>query len=381
MSKDIVLQAGYKATRMGVALNLGMSLAKGTVGTVSGSTAMVADAIHSLADAFTDVFAYFMLKICVIEPDENHPYGHMKFETAGTLIMSLILGIVAISIGYSAILNLWTGHTPHISYLALGVTILSIVLNEFLYFYTKRLGVKAKSQILIANAWHHRTDSLSSLAVLIGLTMSLMGYSAFDTIAALFVTALLLKISYDIGIEAFHDLVDAAIDPSFLERLTESILSHDGVIGISSLRARRVSDQAYADVNIEVDPMISVSEGHTIAESLEQSLKAKHKTLYDITVHVEPSGAVHNTTKSTKKLRSDVRKTVSEHFKYDIRATKISIDDLDSGLYLSIHFHDLPEGAENTLHHIKTALKKPEGAFDHVTFWKKLPAKALGNKS
>ena len=370
-----VLDAGYKATRMGVILNVFMGLSKGIVGTWSGSAALIADALHSVADAFTDIFAYFMLKICVQAPDEDHQYGHLKFETAGTLILAVILAIIAISIGYSALENAAHGHSLNITPLALVVTVLSIGINEFLYHYTKRLGKQVESSILIANAWHHRTDSLSSVAVLAGLSVSRVGFPIFDTIAALFVTALLLKIAFDIGSEAFHDLVDAAIDPAFLERLTNSIHNHDGVVGISSLRARRVSGKAYADVNIEVDPLISVSEGHTIAETLERSLKKSHQSLHDITVHVEPSGAVHNTTKSTKKLRNEVKKVLNQHIAYDVHNTKINIDDLESGLYLSIHFSELSKENEEKLESIPKDLKKPEGAFDHVTFWKNMNTK------
>ncbi len=370
-----VLDAGYKATQMGVALNVGMGVAKGAVGLFSGSAALIADALHSIADAFTDLFAYFMLKIGVQAPDDDHPYGHLKFETAGTLILAVILAVIALSTGYSALENAIHGHTLNITPIALVVTVGSILINEFLYIYTKRLGEKVESPILIANAWHHRTDSLSSLAVLAGLSVSMLGFPIFDTLAALVVTVLLLKIAFDIGIESFHDLVDAAVDPEFLERLTQSIHNHDGVIGISSLRARRVSNKAYADVNIEVDPLISVSEGHTIAETLERALLKAHKTLYDITVHVEPSGAVHGTTKSTKKLRSQVQKSLSVHIKHDIHSTKVNIDDLESGLYLSVHLSELTKEQEKALDKVSKDLKKPEGAFDHVTFWKNIKTK------
>lgn len=285
------LEAGKRTTIVSVIANGTLSIIKTTVGFMSGSTALIADGIHSIADLVSDVFAYIMLKVSHGAPDETHPYGHGKFETFGTLILSVSLLLTGVWIAYEAITKYIEQETTlTLGELGLAAALLSILTNEGLYRYCKKLGKLVKSPIIIANAWHHRTDSLSSIAALIGIAFTMAGFPIADSIAALIVTALLIKMSYKIGRQSFDELVDAAIEEDTQEALLIAVKDIPGVVGCHELRARKLGGRIFVDVHVDVPARISVSEGHALAESVEKTLLKAVEEVDDVVTHIDPVG-------------------------------------------------------------------------------------------
>lgn len=289
MERPIALKAAKLTTFVSIFTNGLLAIAKIVTGYFAHSAALVADGVHSFADMVSDAFIYVIINVAHAEPDEEHPYGHGKFETIGTLFMALFLALTAIYIGKDAVYNLIYSHKPQlITHIAATVAALSILSNEGLYWYTKYWGEKAKSQILIANAWHHRSDSLSSVAVLIGILFTALGYQQADSIAALTVTCMLLKMAYKIGKRAFDELVEAAVEPEITEQMQNVIKECSGTLGCHRLRARRIGSKIFVDAHVDVESHLSVSEGHAISETVEHALKSAVEDVSDVTVHIDP---------------------------------------------------------------------------------------------
>lgn len=260
---------------------------------MSGSTVLIADGIHSLADLITDIFTYAILRLAHAAPDDDHPYGHGKFETFGTMFLSVFLAAVAFAIGYEAIQAINDPESRSaLSYIALSAAAISIIANEGLYHFCTYKGKQVNSPLILANAWHHRTDSISSVAALIGIGLNMMGFLIADAIAALLVTAFLLKIAYKIGRGAFDELVDASVDGEALEQIKDKISMVNGVIDFHQLRARRIGGKIFIDVHADVPSNISVSEGHAIAHSIEEALYREIDHIADVTVHIDPYKAL-----------------------------------------------------------------------------------------
>ena len=290
MSSNITkLQAGKKVTIVNVAVNALLTVLKTTLGLLSQSSVLIADGIHSLTDLLSDIFAYFMLKVSHADPDDDHPYGHGKFETIGTFILAALLAFIALGIAWQAASKIISA-TPltELGTFALYAALFSILANEFLFRYGKYMGEKVNSSILIANAWHHRSDSLSSLAAVVGIGLSLAGFYIADALAALLVTILLFKAAYSIGRHAFDELVDAAVDDATQKRILATIKNVEGVLGCHFMRARLLGGRIFVDVHVDVPSHISASEGHALAESVMKTLKDQMNDIEDIVVHVDP---------------------------------------------------------------------------------------------
>lgn len=289
MTSKTALKAVKYTTVVSVFTNAAISLIKIIVGFITQSTALIADGAHSFADMISDFFTYIMVNIAHTEPDEDHPYGHGKFETIGTLFMAILLAGTAFFIGKSAITSLIYGEgTLENIPLAALAAFLSIISNEGLYWYCKYWGEKSNSTLIIANAWHHRSDSLSSIAVLIGIGLTFAGYNFADDVAALFITVLLVKMSYKIGRSAFNELVETAVEPELQKEMKQIIKNTQGSLGCHRLRARRIGTKILVDAHVDVDSYISVGEGHAISEDVEYSLKQSFEDISDVTVHIDP---------------------------------------------------------------------------------------------
>ncbi len=354
------MQAANITTLVSVVVNIFLCLIKTIVGFLSGSTVLIADGIHSLADLITDIFTYAILRISNAGPDDDHPYGHGKFETFGTMFLSLFLAAVAFSIGYEAIQAINNPEArPELNYIALCAAAISILGNEGLYHFCTYKGKQVNSPIILANAWHHRTDSMSSVAALIGIGLNMMGFLVADALAALFVTAFLLKISYKIGHGAFNELVDASVDEETLEKIKNSISMVNGVIDFHQLRARSIGGQILIDVHADVPSNISVSEGHAIAHSIEDALQRDIEHVADIIVHIDPFKALQAPLPSVlyrETLTPALEKIIEKH--------------IPGAVIQSLYLHVLKDGfnaditlryTEVTLEQIKSTQKELEG--------------------
>ncbi len=280
--------ASQRVTIVGAVVNLLLSAVKLIVGTIAGSAALVADGIHSLSDLASDALVLFAAKHAGEAPDEEHPYGHGRFETAATLGLGILLGIVALGIVWDAVER--AAGSAHIipGQLAIYAALFSILANEGLYWYTIVVARRVNSDMLRANAWHHRSDAISSIVVLIGIVGAMIGWPYLDSLAAVIVGVMVAKIGWDLGWEAVRELVDAALDPEEVQKAHETIVAIDGVRSVHMLRTRRQGHQAAADVHVQVDPRLSVSEGHMISQAVEDELKAAVEAINDVTVHIDP---------------------------------------------------------------------------------------------
>ena len=280
LSKKITLIGAFSNTLLG-SLKL-------ITGILFHSHALIADGFHSYADLFTDAMVLLGSKYGSQRADDTHPYGHQRIETASTLMLSLLLVLAGAGIAWDALYEIIykTHEVPKIH--ALPIAIISILTNEVLFYYTHAVGKKVKSDLIIANAWHRRSDAASSLVVLVGLVGSLMGYAGLDAIAAIIVSIMIIKMGWDYGWNSVKELVDTAIDPDILQAIQAIIQGVDGVIKIHQLRSRSMGGDIYIDVHIQVSPWITVSEGHFIAQHVHQALINTITSIKDVTVHVDP---------------------------------------------------------------------------------------------
>lgn len=287
--KQETIRASNITTLISVIVNTALCLIKTGIGAIAGSTALVADGIHSLADLISDFFAFFIIRISHAEPDEDHPYGHGKFETFGTMALALTLAVTALGIAFDATQTLLNPELQKpIAYWALVAAFVSILANEGLYQVCKYYGEKVNSPIIIANAWHHRSDSITSIAALIGIGLNMAGILIADAIAALVVTLFLLKISYKIGKKSFNELVDSAVSEKKIKEINDCILACNGVLDLHQLRTRSIGGKIFIDVHVDVPANISVSEGHAIAHGVEERLFKDVPHTSDVTIHIDP---------------------------------------------------------------------------------------------
>jgi len=269
-------------------VNLLLSAVKLVVGFMANSAALIADGIHSVSDLLSDALVWFAAHHAGQGPDEAHPYGHGRFETAATLGLGILLVLVALGIVWDAVASAFHHEQSIPGVLAIYAALFSILANEGLYWYTLLVARRIKSEMLRANAWHHRTDAISSVVVLIGVGGAILGWGYLDSLAAVIVGIMVAKIGWDLGWEAMQELVDSALDEETVREATEVIESIDGVRSIHMLRTRRHGPEAAADVHVQVSPRLSVSEGHMISQAVEDRLKASVEAITDVTVHIDP---------------------------------------------------------------------------------------------
>ncbi len=281
-------KASQKITLIGAVVDFLLAIFKVISGMLGNSGALIADGIHSFSDLLSDGVVLYAAKHANEEADEDHPYGHKRFETVATLGLAIILAIVGIGIIYDAIERLDNPNVLSHSMLLFGVTVLSILSKELLFWVTIKVAKTYKSNMLKANAWHHRSDALSSVVVLVGIFGSLNGYPYLDGVAAIIVGLMVMAIAWELGSNATKELVDTSIDIKEVEKLRKVIGMISGVNSVHSLRTRKIGHAISADVHVQVDPFLSVSEGHIITISVERVAKECLEDLHDVTVHIDP---------------------------------------------------------------------------------------------
>jgi cation diffusion facilitator family transporter len=282
-------QETNRITLWGVAVNLILAIAKIIGGILGQSQALLADGIHSLSDLASDAMVLIAVKHAGEDADEDHPYGHARYETLATVALGFLLIGVACGIAYDAVLRLQDPDEIAIPALyTLAIALLSILSKEALYHATIIVAKKIRSPMLQANAWHHRSDAISSIVVFIGIGATYVGYPILDSIAAILVALMIGKIGLSLSRQSVQELVDTALDPEVIENIRQTILDIDDVHHLHMLRSRRMGHNALVDVHIQVSPKLSVSEGHRIAEIVEMTLKKKFEEINDVTVHIDP---------------------------------------------------------------------------------------------
>ncbi|MES9854042.1 MAG: cation diffusion facilitator family transporter [Candidatus Thiodiazotropha sp. L084R] len=289
MKGDQRYEMSRKAAVVGAVTNSVLAVLKILFGWMGHSQSLMADGIHSLSDLLTDALVLFTARHANEEPDEEHPYGHGRFETVGTLVLGGFLITVGVGIVWDAVFRLFSPEELLIpETLTLYVAAFSILANEALFFYTRYLANLINSDLLRANAWHHRSDSVSSIVVLVGIGGTILGLPYLDAIAAVLVGLMVVKIGWDLGWQALHELADAGLEEESLAEIRKVIGSVSGVNSVHMLRTRKLGGHALADVHVQVDPWLSVSEGHRIAEVVQYGLIDGVEVLEDVTVHIDP---------------------------------------------------------------------------------------------
>jgi len=305
-----------KATWWGLIVNLLLSIGKLFIGFIGHSQALVADGLHSLSDLVSDGMVLLATHHSSIDADEAHPYGHARYETFATITLAVLLTAVGIGIGIDAtnrLVDYQNIATPtQITLIIAGISILS---KEVLYQYTMLVARRVKSKLLEANAWHHRSDAISSIVVFAGIAGAMWGYPLLDSVAAIVVALMICKIGWDLGHQSFQELVDTGLEPDTLQAMEATILAVDGVNQMHMLRTRRMGHSVLADVHILVPPKLSVSEGHQISEAVEMALTSQFDEVNDITVHIDPEDDEH-TENSCKHLplRVDVMSNLERYW-------------------------------------------------------------------
>jgi cation diffusion facilitator family transporter len=287
------IRAGQRVTWVGAIANAFLIVLKFLAGTFGHSQALIADAIHSISDFFTDAVVLVGLKLGRKAPDADHHFGHARIETIASGIVGICLVVVAIFIGYDAARDIYYHTETHPTWLAIAGAAFSILVKEFLYRYTVLIGRRIRSTAVVANAWHHRSDALSSIAVLIGVTAAQIkpGWHMLDAYAALLVSFFIMKVALDILRNALQEITDTAPEPEAIEIISRCIRGVPNVIEIHDLRARTIGGRYELSVHVVVDPDLTVIEGHNTAQEVERCLLDEIEDLGKITVHIDPVGA------------------------------------------------------------------------------------------
>lgn len=284
-------RAGMRVTWWAVAVNTVLAAAKGAGGILGGSQALLADALHSLSDLASDGLVLFALRFSSRPADKSHPYGHGRMETAAAFCVGLILLLAGGFLLYRSGADLWIPRPYRLNVLALPFLAVAIGLKEALYWTTLRTGRRTNNQALIANAWHHRSDAISSVAALAGVTLALTGLWWADAVAAAAVAGLVIWAGVRIVRDALDVLVDAAPSEEIQRRIFRAIEGVEGVRNVHALRTRRLGPHLFVDVHIRVDPEISVADGHLIAHRGQESVLSEVDEVSEVHVHVEPDEA------------------------------------------------------------------------------------------
>lgn len=272
-----------------IVLNLLLSLLKFIVGFVAHSQALISDAVHSASDVVSTIAVIFGVNLAARKSDEGHPYGHERIECIFSIILSMLLFATGAGIGISAIKTIINGNEIIIpEKIALGAAFISIVLKEWMYHYTKHAAKKINSSSMMADAWHHRSDALSSVGSLIGIGGAIIGYPICEPIASVVICVFIVKASFDIFMEAVNSLVDSSCSNEEIEKMRSVISEIDGVKAIDSLRTRRFGSKVYVDVEIAEDGSLSLFNAHSIAEEVHDSIEKNFKDVKHCMVHVNP---------------------------------------------------------------------------------------------
>ena len=285
----------YKVTLTGTAVNAVLIVLKFIAGFVGRSSAMVADAVHSLSDFVTDVIVIVFVKIAGKPRDKGHEYGHGKFETFATMIIGFILCLAGLGLminGIELVVHSLHGHTlPKPGTLALVIAIISIISKEWLYRYTTNVGKKVNSQAVIANAWHHRSDAISSVGTLIGISGAIFlgdKWRILDPIAAIVVSLFIIKSGYDIMKPAVADLLEASLPESMENEILKLVKTVPGITYVHNLRTRRIGNDIAVDLHVKMDGHLTLTTAHELATEAENAIKSRFGNNSIINIHMEP---------------------------------------------------------------------------------------------
>ena len=284
-------RTAVKVSMVSIIGNAVLALLKFLAGVFAHSGAMVSDAVHSASDVFSSIIVIIGVKLSAREADKEHPYGHERFECVAAIVLAVVLLVTGLLIGRSAleqIINRDFSGSEAPGLLALAAAIVSIVSKEAMYWYTRFYAKKLDSGALMANAWHHRSDALSSVGALIGIVFARMGYRVVEPIASLVICLLILKATYDIFKDAISKMVDSG-DETMEKEIREIALRQEDVLGVDLIHTRVFGNRIYVDIEICADGSMSLEESHSVAERVHDVIESSFPKVKHIMVHVNPA--------------------------------------------------------------------------------------------
>ena len=305
-----------RVTLVGAVVDLFLGVVKICVGWIAHSQALIVDGVHSLSDLSTDVLIIYAAKHSHRKADQQHPYGHARIETVATVVLALALIVVGMGIAYDSVHRLF--HPERLlrpELWALVVAAVSVVSKEVVYRYTIHYARKLRSTMLRANAWHSRSDALSSVVVTIGVSGTMAGLTYVDAIAAIVVAAMIARIGWNLGWSSVRELVDTGLEPEQIAEIKNTILSVDGVRTTHLLRTRQMGGRTLIDVHLLLEnPKLSVSEGHQISETVRARLLRSDDDIVDVTVHIDPEDDEHSIPNIHLPLRGELLQRLCVHW-------------------------------------------------------------------
>ncbi|OZG72074.1 cation-efflux pump [Hahella sp. CCB-MM4] len=319
LSREERSRLAQRVTVIGMVLDIALGLLKIVIGVLANSYALIADGIHSFTDAGSDTMVILITRYSHQEPDKEHPYGHGKFETLGTVVMGSLLIAIAGAMAYDSTTRLFAGDARVIpGWQAILAASLSIAGKEWIYRYTLKVGKQLNSDLIIANAWHSRSDALSSVVVLFALLGAMAGYPWLDAAAAIIVAILVGKIGWDLAWNSIKELVETSVPQKKMDEIRQVISQVEGVRDTHFIRGRFVGPEMVLDLHLQVDPTISVSEGHHIGLCAVSALKQHIQHVSDITLHIdaEEDGTLEEQMATVSRLpqRSDLTKELEQRW-------------------------------------------------------------------
>lgn len=279
-------------SKVSIAANFILTIFKLLAGVIAHSGAMVSDAIHSASDVFSTIVVIIGIRISSKASDKDHPYGHERLECVASIVLATVLAVTGLGIGYSAVSKIVGGDYSQLAVpgiLALVAAIVSILVKESMFHYTRIYAKRIDSGALMADAWHHRSDALSSVGALIGIAGARIGFPILDPIASLVICVFIEKAAYDIFMDAVDKMVDKACDEEVELRLRECALAQEGVLGVDLLHTRVFANKIYVDIEIRVDGDKKLRESHGIAEQVHDAIEQAFPKVKHIMVHVNPA--------------------------------------------------------------------------------------------
>lgn len=292
MQRQTAEQVAMRVSRNSIIINLLLSIGKFIAGVVGNSAAMVSDAVHSASDVFSTIIVMVGVHISEKESDANHQYGHERLECVAAILLAVILAGTGLGIGYQGILVILSGDHSHITVptiLPLAAALCSIAVKEGMYWYTIAAAKKINSGALKADAWHHRSDALSSVGSFAGILGAKLGIPVLDPVASIGISVFILKAAYDIFMDAVGKMTDEACDDQTVEQMRHCVTECEGVLAIDDIKTRMFGNKIYMDIEIECDGNMTLFEAHAIAEDVHDRIEKQFPDVKHCMVHVNPN--------------------------------------------------------------------------------------------
>lgn len=284
-------KTAMRVSMVSILVNVALSIGKFAAGLLASSGAMISDAVHSASDVFSTFIVIIGIRLSGKKADAEHPYGHERMECVAAIVLAVVLAITGLEIGAAGMQKILGGRYEELTVpgvLALAAAVVSILVKEGMYWYTRFHAKRINSSALMADAWHHRSDSLSSIGAFIGILGARLGFPVMDALASVVICVFILKAAYDIFKDAIDKMVDKACDKEMEEQLKELVAAQQGVMGVDTLRTRTFGNKIYVDVEILADGNLSLHESHAIAERVHDEIEDRFREVKHIMVHVNP---------------------------------------------------------------------------------------------